>query len=152
MIDATTSPVLQARVMARMVERDTGYPTPCWVSDRCRTNMGYTKMSADGRLDLTHRVAYRAFRGEIPEGLVLDHLCRVRSCCRPDHLEPVTHRENLVRGETITAREVAQTECLRGHPFSPENTYLRPDRHGRVCRRCRDEATARSRARRRAAQ
>jgi len=69
-------------------------------------------------------VAYELECGPIPDGLVLDHLCRVRACVRPGHLEAVTQRVNLLRGRTIQAANAAKTHCLRGHRFDSENTYV----------------------------
>ena len=82
-----------------------------------------------------HRVVWSLTNGPIPDGLVLDHLCRNRACCNPAHMEPVTIGENVMRGETIPARNAAKTECGNGHPFDPENTYI-STRGARVCRRC----------------
>lgn len=129
---------LKYKITSRMEIQDRGYRTPCWISNRAEHTNGYTKIGISNRTMLTHRVAYEAWHGAIPDGLVIDHLCRNRKCCNPDHLEPVTHRENLVRGETLTAREVAQTACRRGHEFTSDNTYYRPDRpNSRGCRTCR---------------
>lgn len=90
-----------------------------------------------------HRWLYERWLGPVPDGLDLDHLCRVRHCVNPDHLEPVTRAVNLARSSlTPQARRAAQTHCLRGHEFTPENTYLRA--HGRSCRQCAlDQAAAR---------
>jgi hypothetical protein len=138
---------LQAKVTSRVAIEDRGYDTPCWVSDRAQQGNGYTKLGYMGTTWLTHRFAYTVFVGAIPEGLQLDHLCKVRACCNPDHLEPVTCRENLLRGDTITASQVAQTHCKNGHPLSGDNLYARPDRvNGRDCRTCRSAAKARARA------
>lgn len=138
---------LQARVTERMKVVNRGFDTPCWVSNRAMQPNGYTKIGHNGRTFLTHRIAYEAFVGPIDEGLVIDHLCRVRACVNPDHLEAVTTRENLVRGETVTALEVAQTHCHRGHLLDGLNLYMRPDRLGRVCRACgRDRAREARRA------
>lgn len=81
-----------------------------------------------------HRVAYELTRGPIPAGMEIDHLCRVRSCVNPDHLEAVTRGENLRRGRGKTG---AQTHCKRGHELTPENTYRYVNRRGYVCRHCR---------------
>ncbi len=62
--------------------------------------------------------------GQIPSGLTLDHLCRVRNCVNPAHLEPVTHRENTLRGDGVTAINARKTSCHRGHPFAGENLYV----------------------------
>lgn len=90
-----------------------------------------------------HRAVYRAAVGPIPEGLDLDHLCRNRGCVNPAHLEPVTHRVNLLRGETIVAANAAKTHCRHGHPLAGDNLYVRPDGKGRDCRECRSAADRR---------
>lgn len=74
-----------------------------------------------------HRVSYESVKGPIPEGLVIDHLCRQRSCVRPDHMEPVTLKVNVLRGSSIFAKRARQTHCQNGHEFTPENTR----RHGK---------------------
>lgn len=132
------TPDLRDRINSRVVIEDRGYKTPCWISNRARQPNGYTKMCHLGKTWLTHRFAYTVFVGDIPPGMQLDHLCRVRPCCNPTHLDPVTPRENLLRGDTSTARQVAATHCPRGHKYSPENTYRRPDgSNKRDCLTCR---------------
>lgn len=82
-----------------------------------------------------HRVSWESEHGPIPEAIQLDHLCRNRACVRPSHLEPVTGSENLLRSPlTLASLNAGKTKCLRGHPFSPENTYVIGRR--RVCREC----------------
>lgn len=93
----------------------------------------------DGRWRPTvaHRVAYELFVGPIPDGRVIDHLCRNRGCVNPDHLEPVTVQENVLRGEAWSAIAVRDNQCKRGHEFTLENTITRPNRPGkRECREC----------------
>lgn len=82
-----------------------------------------------------HRVAYEFFVGPIPTGMVLDHLCRNTMCVNPEHLEPVTQRENLERGQ---GRSRASTHCKNGHEYTPENTRIVVIRgyETRVCRAC----------------
>jgi hypothetical protein len=106
----------------------------CWVWTRSRTE-GYGWMWLNGRGTQVHRVTYELLVGPIPAGLVIDHLCRVRACCNPAHMEPVTRGENVLRGETITARCAAKTHCPQGHPYDEVNTY-RDRNGGRYCRRC----------------
>ena len=81
-----------------------------------------------------HRWSYENLIGPIPDGLVLDHLCRNTKCVRPDHLEPVTHRTNILRGEGLAARQAVQTQCKRGHSLQ-DAFILKGDR--RDCRACR---------------
>ena len=87
-----------------------------------------------GKHFLAHRMIYELLVGPIPDGLEIDHLCRNRGCVNPGHMEPVTHRENLMRGDTVAAANPAKTHCIRGHPYDDENTY----RYGshRYCRAC----------------
>ena len=107
----------------------------CWLLESAPNSNGYGRIQIDGVRGLAHRVMYEHHVGTVPEGLDLDHLCRNRECCNPSHLEPVTRRENLMRGETIPAMHAAKTHCKRGHEFSPENTYVRKN-GTRWCKRC----------------
>lgn len=96
-----------------------------------------------------HRYAYELMVGPIPEGLQLDHLCKVRDCCTPDHLEPVTHAENTRRsdaGKTVGARMRAKTHCPRNHPYDEENTHINK-KGARNCKECR-RTSSRERMRR----
>lgn len=81
-----------------------------------------------------HRYAYEMFRGPIQASLVMDHLCRVRCCVNPDHLEAVTNKENLARGVGLASINAKKTHCLRGHLFAGDNLRMEP--RGRVCRAC----------------
>jgi hypothetical protein len=83
-------------------------------------------------------VAYELFVNPVPAGLQLDHLCRVRSCCNTDHLEPVTLQENVRRGLTgkTNHHQGSKTSCMRGHPFDADNTYVYKGTGHRQCKTC----------------
>lgn len=110
----------------------------CWLwTAYCQPN-GYGWFYAGPDIShAAHRFSFELLVGPVSEGLDLDHLCRVRSCVNPAHLEPVTRRENLLRGETVTAMHAAQQFCINDHEFTPANTYVYPDGRRRLCRACR---------------
>lgn len=116
------------------IEQDRGYETPCWVWQGSMYPNGYGRYYIEGIERLTHRWMYEQLVGPIPDGLTLDHLCRVRACVNPAHLEPVTQRENILRGTGPSAIQSRQTHCIRGHEFTPENTHVY--RGARGCRIC----------------
>ncbi|MGH7723418.1 MAG: HNH endonuclease signature motif containing protein [Candidatus Dormibacteria bacterium] len=112
---------------------------------------GSFRVRTGERMTQAHRWAYELLIGPIPEGLEPDHLCRNRSCVRPDHLEAVTPKINVLRGVSPSAIAAAATHCPRGHPYDEANTYhWRGARH---CRTCRDavQQGRRPRSRRRTA-
>src|SRR5690554_6462185 len=92
----------------------------CWLWIGKINNRGYGLFYLDRRMQAAHRAAYQLLVGPIPDGLDLDHTCRVRRCVNPDHLEPVTHRENLLRGASFAAVNAAKTHCPHGHEYTPE--------------------------------
>jgi hypothetical protein len=94
-----------------------------------------------------HRTAYELFTGPIDEGLDLDHLCRVRACVNPEHLEPVSRSENLMRADTVASRYAARTHCGHGHPFSGDNLVIRSG--ARACLECERASTRRAQQKRR---
>lgn len=101
---------------------------------------GYGAYAHRGAQIRAHRIAYAEAHGEAPEGLVIDHLCRNRSCVNPDHLEAVDNWTNVRRGESPVAKNARKTHCTRGHEFTPENTYVPPKRPAeRNCRECKRE-------------
>jgi hypothetical protein len=113
----------------------------CWIWNGHVANNGYGVFNLNGRPAWAHRMSYIYSIGLIPEGLVLDHLCKNTCCIRPAHLEAVTQRENLMRSPTFQAINSRKTHCPHGHQYSSENTYLKPIRGryvGRICIACRN--------------
>lgn len=113
----------------------------CWLWRGPTKPSGYGTFNALGLAAVAHRVAYELSQGPIPAGLEIDHLCRNRACVRPDHLEPVTHQENVRRAPKHPGSwQRRLTHCKRGHPFTEDNIYrLGNVRH---CRECRRESAA----------
>lgn len=118
-----------------VAELEEMYPaSDCILWDGSLSPKGYGRISIKGKFFRAHRVIYEEVHGPIPEGLVIDHLCRSHSCVNVAHMEVVTNRENVLRGVGITAGFARQKHCKRGHPFDEANT--RRYRGARVCRRC----------------
>jgi len=113
----------------------------CWIWLGKPSTDGYGTMvlnrcwTGDNTNRVASRVAYELFVGEIERDLQIDHLCRNRICVNPKHLEVVTCRENVLRGNGPPALNSRKTHCKRGHPFTSNNTYI--DRKGKQCRICR---------------
>src|SRR4051812_32733455 len=97
--------------------------TGCWEWQMSKTPGAYGQVWHEGRMQVAHRVYYKVCVGPIPEGLVLDHLCRNPGCVNPDHLEPVTQRVNVMRGDAVTRINATKTHCVHGHELSGDNLY-----------------------------
>ena len=96
---------------------------------------GYGKFRLNGVKKRAHRLSWEWKNGEIPEGLVIDHLCRNSGCVNPSHMEAVTQLENVRRGFGICAINARKTHCKQGHEFTKENIYVRKF-GGRNCKKC----------------
>lgn len=121
----------------------------CLLWTAMRDRDGYGRVQVDGRNRTVHRVMYEQFVGPIPEGYEIDHLCRVRACAAPAHLEAVSGAENSRRTRGIRQK----LNCAAGHPYDEANTHLFRGTDGRLyrrCRKCNALSAARARARKKA--
>lgn len=116
-------------VLSLLIRKSVALDSGCWEWSGYKNKNGYGATVLKGKKLLAHRVSYTYLRGPIPTGLVLDHLCRNHACVNPDHLEPVTHAENMRRWSTSI------TKCTNGHEYTDSNTYIDPS-GGKRCREC----------------
>jgi len=117
------------------LEENRGYETPCWIWQGAHDWDGYGLVNRPAHRGNVHILYYKLHVAPVPKGLEIDHLCRVRDCVNPAHLQPKTHRENILIGESPTAKNSRKTHCIRGHELVPGNLYVQAD-GGRRCRTC----------------
>lgn len=125
-------------VFERIEEKISPEPNSgCWLWTGAVNPAGYAKIHVKSGTAYAHRILYGQKFGPVPYGLELDHLCRVRCCVNPDHLEPVTHRENVHRGVGPAVQKMQQTRCIHGHElsFKYDKKYLRNFRFCKTCHR-----------------
>lgn len=125
-------PVLD-RLLARV-----RYDHGCWCYQGARTRYGHARINRgpDRKIEHAHRVAYREMVGPIPDGMVLDHLCRTPACVNPLHLEVITRDENFRRGASANQRRHDATVCKRGHVYTEANTRWLDGGRRRSCKDC----------------
>jgi len=124
---------LRTRVLGRLEIQ----PDGCVLWTGARSDTGYGQAGDGGRVLYVHRLMYEWFVDPIPPSAQIDHLCRVRHCAAPAHLEAVPRRENILRGQSPAAINAAREECTHGHPFDDTNTQRISTRpHVRRCRIC----------------
>lgn len=111
----------------------------CWIWNGAVDAHGYGSILEKGKIKKSHRVSYIMFHGEIPKDVVIDHICKIKRCVNPLHLQVVTLGENTLLGDGPTAQNKRKTHCIRGHKLSGDNIYLyeRAGHTNRQCRICR---------------
>jgi len=108
----------------------------CWIWQASKLKSGYGVFTDFGRKTVTaHRWSYRHYKGEIPNGLVIDHICRQPSCVNPNHLQAIPQSQNIERSLYAKKRR-ARTHCKNGHEYTPTNTKRLPNKRGRICLTC----------------
>jgi HNH endonuclease len=129
------SPEMRAFFRERLLTLSIPEPnTGCWLWTLGARHWGYGALVKNGRSHPAHRLSYEIFVGPIPDGMTIDHLCRVPACVNPDHLEAVTMEvNNLRRRRELFGRP--QTHCIYGHPFSGDNVRIAKNGH-RTCKKC----------------
>lgn len=131
------------RIFSRLAVGD------CWVWTGCRNDRGYGQAAVgNGKRAYVHRWVWEYLVGPVPDGLVLDHLCRNPPCANPDHLQPVSGKTNTLRGVGFGARNARKTHCPEGHLYDEASTRI-TRRGWRICRTCHAASQRQLRARQR---
>lgn len=140
-----TTPTLSIAKLENLSKKFIIDSNGCWVWQANISQSGYGRVSAYNKVYQAHRLMYRQVKGDIPAGQVIDHLCRVRPCINPSHLEPVSIGENVKRGKPgsnhINNAQRAKTHCPIGHEYTTQNIYWQRDTkclsgYSRKCKVC----------------
>lgn len=111
----------------------------CWIWTRAHNGLGYGRLWIGEKCVYAHRTSYELLRGPIAKGLTIDHLCRIPHCVNPEHLEPTTMRENILRGTAPSSVAARTNLCSKGHEISGHNAMIRKKDGKRRCRTCFNE-------------
>lgn len=128
-------PYFHRPIQDRLLQKIKPLHNGCWRWTDSLIMKGYGGLKVNGRMIRAHRAFYELFKESIPPKLTIDHLCRHTWCVNPDHLEAVTNKENILRGNGAAAINALKVQCINGHPFNKDNTYIAKNGH-RVCREC----------------
>lgn len=112
------------------------YTDSCWLWQGALDKDGYGHFTPYRKRKSSHRYSYEIMVDDIPEGLVIDHLCRVRNCVNPNHLEAVSSLTNILRGYGAAAINRRKAECINGHDLKGDNLYIQKKTNKRFCRAC----------------
>lgn len=122
------------QVLERFWDKVEVQPNGCWLWKGTKDKDGYGKFTIKYVTIRSHRFAYEVNKGQIPEGMQIDHLCRNHDCVNPDHMEVVSPRENTLRGDGLAAVNSKKTHCPKGHEYTSNNTYFWKGE--RYCKEC----------------
>ncbi len=123
-------------MLPESIENKIQYTDDCWLWTGSKRG-GYGKVWFDNTTQYAHRVVYKILVGPIPNGLEIDHLCNIKACVNPEHLQVVTHKENMARVDLFDLGSIgtSKNHCPHGHEYSEDNTYHNPT-GGRICCIC----------------